>query len=238
MATKGETDAFMIDTFREMFPTPLKQVFPYRLLIQPSETQIGGFLHEDFHAYVLQMNPARMDQAEAAHVLGDQYLLAAEAFRVEFKKELALLAQALEAQGDPQAAAFVQEFLATRDARRLTHKLDARLISYERWLEWEEGLAKFVEVNSLRQAFLAPGYTPNPEMGEDPYFKQYKNFYRRWLQELIQLRNPSGSGEIRFYMAGMAEAFLLDRLLPGWKEQALQDNIYLEDLLRKVISVK
>jgi hypothetical protein len=37
-------------------------------------------------------------------------------------------------------------------------------------------------------------------------------------------------------MTGMAEAFLLDRLLPGWKEKALQDNIFLEDLLRQAVS--
>ena len=67
IATKTETDVFLIDTFRSMFPTPLKQVFPYRLFIQPSETQIGAVLHEDFHVFEQRMAPQRLAKAEAAH---------------------------------------------------------------------------------------------------------------------------------------------------------------------------
>ena len=72
-------------------------------------------------------------------------------------------------------------------------------------------------------------------MAQDPDFKSYRKFESRWRQEMIQLRSPSGSVEIRFYMCGMAEAFLLDRLMPGWKDQALQDGVFLEDLLRQVV---
>ena len=38
-----------------------------------------------------------------------------------------------------------------------------------------------------------PPATPQPEMAGDPYFKSYRKFNSRWSQELIQLRNPSGS---------------------------------------------
>jgi hypothetical protein len=43
------------------------------------------------------------------------------------------------------------------------------------------------------------------------------------------------SGETRFYYGGMARAVLLDRLLPGWKERALSDEVMLEDLLKEAI---
>jgi len=37
-------------------------------------------------------------------------------------------------------------------------------------------------------------------------------------------------------MTGMAQAFLLDALLPDWKEKYWKDGIFLEDLLRTAIA--
>jgi hypothetical protein len=37
-------------------------------------------------------------------------------------------------------------------------------------------------------------------------------------------------GDGRFYYTGMAQAFLLDRLMPSWKLQAFEENIWLNDL--------
>ena len=235
MATKVETDAFLIGTFRDLFPTPIKQIFPYRLLIQPSETQIGGLLHESFHAYVMQTAPERLNAAEDAYQFSVEYNQIAETMQDDWKNEAASLAQALQTETNDKAADLVRQFLAQRAARRQAYDLNPDLISYERQLEWEEGLAKYVEIASLRQASQTPTYTPLPAMQADPYFKNYKNFDQRWSQELIQLRNPSGSSDTRFYMSGMAEAFLLDRLMPGWKNQALNKGIYLEDLLRQAV---
>jgi hypothetical protein len=238
MATKTDADAFLIDTFRNMFPTPLKQLFPYRLFIQPSETQIGGTLHEDFHAYQMQVALQRMGTAEAAHSSGDRYESALEAFQVELKQEYALLARALEAKSDLEAADLVRQFLQVRDDRRRTYQLDPDLITYERWLEWEEGVAKYVEVDSLRLAFQSVGYFPLPAMADDPIFYSYQRFNSRWSQELFQLRNPSGSLDTRFYMSGMAESFLLDRLMPDWKSKVMDQDVFLEDLLRQAVSGK
>ena len=237
MATKTEMDAFLIGTFREVFPPPLKQIFPYRLFIQPSETQIGGVLHEDFHVFELQSFPARLNEAEQAHSHGDAYEAAAESFTAELKQESALLAQALAEKSDSEAADLILEFLQSRDTRRQTYNLTPTLIAYERWLEWEEGMAKYVEVASLRQAYQSADYSALPEMADDPYFKSYQLFNRRWSQEMTQLRNLSGSQETRFYMLGMAEAFLLDRLMPDWKDQVMQEGVFLEDLLRQAVGM-
>ncbi len=238
MAAKADTDAFLIGTFRDLFPSPLKQVFPYRLLIQPSETQIGGVLHEDFHAFQMRAAPQRMETAEQAHRLGDRYESTAGAFTSGLKQEYALLAKALAANSEAGAAVFVRTFLQMRDDRRQANRVPAELVDYERWLEWEEGMAKYVEVNSLRQAHLAPAYTPLAEMSADPDFKGYRRFDSRWSQEMFQLRNPSGSLETQFYNSGMAECFLLDRLLPGWQSRALQPGFFLEDLLREAAALK
>ncbi len=236
IATKTEADVFLIDTFRSMFPTPLKQLFPYRVFIQPSETQICAVLHEDFHVFEQEAAPQRLVKAEAAHGSGDQYESTSVAFTSELKQEADLLARALGAKADASAADLVRQYLQVRDDRRKAYTLDQALVDYERWLEWEEGMAKYAEVDCYRLASQTGGYSPLPAMAGDPDFRSYRKFNGRWSQELFQLRNPSGSTETRFYNNGMAESFLLDRLKPDWKKTVMQNGVFLEDLLRQAIT--
>ena len=236
MATKQTTDVFLIETFREVFPNPIKQVFPYRLLMQPSETQIGGLLHESFHVYQYHLAPERMATAESIHKRGEQYEAAFEDFSAEFKNESALLADALKAKTQEEKIELARQFLASRDARRNNSQLSNDLIDYEKWLEWEEGTAKYIEVAILRQAGKSTDYQPFPELKNDPEFKQYQNIDQRWSQELFQLRYQTSSGENRFYMTGLGQAFLLDDLLSDWKEKYWEDDVFLEDLLRLAIA--
>ena len=236
IATKDAADLFLINSYRGFLPSPIKQIFPYRLLLQPSETQIGALLHETFHVYQYQIAPNRMDIAESIHQLGDQYETVSETFTSEWKSESALLANALEAETREEKINLVDQFLSMREARRKNHQLSNELIDYERWLEWEEGTAKYIEVAILKTASETPDYLPVADMKNDTDFKQHQAFSQRWSQEMIQLRYQTTSGESQFYMAGMAQAFLLDSLLPEWKEQYWKDDIFLEDLLRLAIT--
>ncbi len=231
MASKQVTDVFLINTFQDALPTPVKQIFPYRLLLQPSETQIGGLLHKSFHVYQYRLAPKRITKAESIHKLENQYKSFAE-----LKQEGAILADALQAKTQDEKIDLVRQFLATRDARRKNSALSADLIDYERLLEWEEGTAKYAEVAILKQAKGASDYQPLPEMKNDADFKAYQKFKQRWSQELIQLRYQTTLGETDFYMTGLAQAFLLDDLMPEWKQQYWKDNIFLEDLLRAAIA--
>jgi len=235
IATKQTTDVFLINAFQDTFPNPIKQIFPYRFLIQPSETQIGGLLHETFHVYQYQLAPTRMTKAESIHKLGEQYETTSEKFKTEWKEESALLADALEAKTQAEKVDLVRQFLAVRDARRKDYQLSSELIDYECWLEWEEGTAKYIEVAILKQASESTEYQPIPEMKADQDFKSYQAFDGRWTQELFQLRYQTTSGESQFYMTGMAQAFLLDDLMPAWKDKYWGDNVFLEDLLRMAI---
>jgi hypothetical protein len=238
MATKQTTDHFLIDTFHDKLPTPIKQIFPYRLLIQPSETQMGGVLHESFHVYQFQLAPDRMKEAEAAHKLGKEYETITASRQVEWKQESNLLADALKAKTEADKIELVRQFLAARQARRTVSNLDERLVDYERWLEWEEGTAKYTELKMLKLAGTTAKYAALPQMESDPDFKEYKKVNQRWSDELFQLRHPLSTGEPRLYMTGLAQAFLLDDLLPGWQDQYWQDGIFLEDLLQQAIQGK
>ncbi len=235
MATKWETDNFLIAQFREMAPAPLKPILPYRVLIQPSEVQITAVLHESFHAFQAQVAPARLEQAEAAYADESNYWAADTAMRAAWGREIDLLAQAASAQAD-QAADLARRFLAQRDARRVEHELDRTLVEFERLIEWEEGLAKYVELTIWRAAAEMPGYTPLPAVAVDPDFKRYATYEQRWRQELDQMKRQAGrEGSVRFYYTGLAQAVLLDRLLPGWKGRALSAGAMLEDLLREAV---
>jgi hypothetical protein len=235
IATKNTTDIFLIDAFHDNLPSPVKQVFPYRFLLQPSETQIGGLLHETFHVYQYQTASERITEAESIHKLGTQYESAAEKFQTEWKKESAILADALKAKTKTEKIEDVRQFLAMRDTRRKSAGLSSDLINYERWIEWEEGTAKYIEMAILKQASISPTYQPLPEMNVDPDFKKYQKFSSRWSQEMIQLRYQTSSGETQFYATGMAQAFLLDDLMPDWHTNYWNDGVFLEDLLRSAI---
>ena len=236
MAAKWEVDAFMIEMIGGELPLPLRSVFPYRLLIQPSEVQISGVLHESFHVYQAQLALARLEEAEKAHSRGEQYWQVDAAMRQAWRLEIDLLASALEAESSQETAALARQFLDQRAQRRVAHgaahDLDLALIDYERQLEWEEGLAKYVELAIWREAYAATDYEPLPAMTDDPDFGRYATFPRRWSQEIGQMkRQASREGETRFYYTGMAQAMLLDRLLPGWQNRIWANGVWLETLL-------
>jgi hypothetical protein len=230
MATKSQTDAFLIQVFRDILPPVIEDIFPYRLMIQPSEVQISGTIHESFHVYQQLQAPERLAEAERAHEIGDHYWQVDTNMREAWKSEIDLLKQAVMAEDDTHARGLARQFLQQRAKRRAEANLSPDLVDYERQLEWEEGLAKYVEVDAWREAYQHADYHPTLE--GDPDFKGYQTFPQRLKQELGQMSRQAGQeGDVRFYYTGMAQALLLDRFTPGWKDKALQDRVWVEDLL-------
>ena len=233
MATKWESDRFLMTTFRNGLPGPFKAIFPYRALILPSEAQITGVLHEMFHAYQATVAPdaagdCRSRAPAGRALLGSRHGRCATPGR----KKPTCSSGALQAQSESEARVLAGQFLAQRSQRREAASLPADLSGYERQLEWEEGLAKYVEVSAWRQASRTAGYRPLPALADDPYFRGYRTFDQRYGQELSSMRRSARQeGETRFYYTGMAQAMLLDRLAPGWQARAFDDGVWLEALL-------
>lgn len=241
MATKQQTDQFLIDLFHTQLPAIIRDVFPYFLLIQPSEVQISAVLHEAFHVYQAQNAPGKLEQAESAYQFEASYWQADASMHQAWSEEINLLAEALQAETGEESARLGRQFLEKRRLRRQEFNLSPELVSLERLLEWEEGLAKYVELASWQIASQGkadtPAYRPVAGLQNDPDFKQYKTFSRRWSQEISQMkRQADREGVTRFYYTGMAQAFILDRLMPGWKSEAFAEDIALEDLLEKALS--
>lgn len=218
-------------------------VFPHwwftRQLAGDSEVYIGGLLHESFHAFQGITAGDRLLAGENALRMGEAAYPWEEKTHVEnWQIELDTLAGALRAETPEEMEAMVQQFLELRSARRTANALTDNLINLERWREWEEGLAKYTELESLRQAASAPEYAAVDVLKVDPDFHSYRGFQRRWSNELTTLTRQASADENRFYYSGMAQAFLLDRLMPGWKHRAMQENVWLEDLLVEALLKK
>jgi len=237
IGTKLETDLFIREMIQESLPPPIGQVVPYRLLIQPSEVQMSAVVHEGFHVFQQANAQARFEDAEMAYQDGPSYWAIDPAMNDAWQEEIETLVQALETESDEEAAALARQFLSQRQSRRRAHNLSPNLLDFERRFEWLEGVAKYVELGIWRQAARTEDYHPQPGMAEDPDFDAYTGFDGRWAQEIGQMkRQADQEGDTRFYYTGMAQAALLDRLLPGWKDQVMREGVWLEDLLAQAIA--
>lgn len=225
--------------FAENMPAFVRPIFPRGFVAQQfissSDKYISLGLHESFHAYQGMMAPARLEMAERAAGQEENYPFDDSGGRELWQAELNLLAQAVNSKSEAKVRELAQQFLERRSARRETMKLNAGLVNYEKQREWLEGLAKYVELEIWRQAAETSDYKPLSTIAADPDFKKYQTFDQSWAQEVSQITLSPGSKETLLYYSGMAQAVLLDRLMPNWKEHILTDDLMLEDLLRQAI---
>jgi hypothetical protein len=226
--------------FPDELPPNIRRIVPYRLvwklIMQNTEAYIGGLEHESFHAFQGSQAPSRLAAAENVSPIENQYAWEDASLQEDWQNELDLLVQAVRAPSEDACKDLAAQFLAARDKRRANAGLSQEMIDYERQREWLEGLAKYNELDILRLAGSAQGYTPQPALSIDPGFKQYAGSEKYWSGQIDEVKRSGGrEGENRFYYSGMAQAVILDRLAPGWKAQALQPDVMLEDLLRMAV---
>ena len=239
LATKTWMEIQLAGQFSNDLPPVLRPVFPYRLaaslLLRGTDGYLCGVLHEALHAYQGLSAPQRLEAAESATTLAESYPWDDAAVRSAWATELDLLAQALRAGTDDEAADLARRFIQQRSERRADIGPD--YADYERQREWLEGLARYAELAFWYQGHTAPGYRPLSALSVDRDFKGYANYDRRWDQEVDQMkRMVSSRGDGRFYYTGMAQAMLLDRLQPGWKVHAFDDGVFLDDLLSSALN--
>ncbi len=237
MATLEQTRAVLIGEVRDDLPGFLKPIFPYRLVLglYVSDWHIAALNHESFHAYQATVAPAKFKLAEmGVREAQERYPWEEEEFASDWNEELDLLIDGVTAKNDATAAGHARRFLEVRDKRRVG--LSPSLISFERRREWLEGLAKYTELE-LWRAGSTDDYEPTAEIMEVKNFKGYETFESRWRNEMNQARGTYDDvGDGRFYYSGMAQAYLLDRLAPGWRAEVMEEQVWLEDLLREAIA--
>ncbi len=200
----------------------MNRKIPFKISL---EWHVVMILHEAFHAYQANMAGSRFAKAMAVYKLEERYPFKDREFAAAWTSEGSALAQALKETEDSNVRRSVRQFLDIRLMRRRQSALSPELLEYERELEWLEGLAKYVEIKFYELAV---------SRAEEEAFARYRPglpYPLRW--ELVRLERQLGqeSGDLRFYLSGMAQARLLDRLSPGWQVKMLEEGIDLEDLL-------
>lgn len=240
MGTKEWVAIGLRQQIRQDLPMPLAAIAPYRLvddlLLRGSDGYISLLAHESFHAYQGTMAPQRLAAAETALAAEATYPWQDAGLQAAWQAELDLLRAALEAESAAETAVRCAQFLAQRQQRRQEAGLTSAHIEFERQREWLEGLARYVELELWRQAAQS-AYQPTAALRDDDDFEGYSQFASRWSQEVDQIgRMASDEGEGRFYYTGMAQAVLLDRLMPGWKETIFAEGVFLEDLLATAVA--
>ena len=186
-------------------------------------------LHEVFHAHQANLARARFAKVVAVYASESRYPSQDKAFAAAWNSEGAALAEALRAKDNAEAFRLVQKFLQIRDERRRHAALSPDLLAYELELEWLEGLAEYVEIKFYELA---------ASRASEPAFTRYRPGLPPYLQwDFVRLERQMGqqNGDLRFYLSGMAQARLLDRLSPNWQTKMMQEGTYLEELLRFIV---
>jgi hypothetical protein len=222
--------------FRQSLPPFLSNLVPVRLvwalLMGKTDSFLAALEHESFHAYEGILAEDRLNASEEMYAVLEGYPF--DAMAGPWKKEMDLLVRAALADTDADARDLAREFLQLRTARRAG--LTSDQVVLERLREWEEGLAKYAELEISRQAEAGNGYLPVEAMAQDKDFKHYAGQKQFWSNQLKEALNTQGrSGDARFYYSGNALAVVLDRLMPGWKPRALPGGEYLGNLLQEAV---
>ncbi|KAA3660068.1 MAG: hypothetical protein DWQ04_20460 [Chloroflexi bacterium] len=239
--TREWMEIYFVEQLQSDLPSFLAAIFPYRLIrplfIGGSDRYISLFAHESFHAFQGAAAEGKLVVAETAvSTHQSQYPWQDANLQAAWQTELDLLQQALRTETDDEVADLAQQFLTQRTLRRSNADLDAELVQYEQHREWVEGLARYVELEIWRQATANSDYQPVPAIADLPDFNAYGGFETRWDREIDQIARMAGDeGDGRFYYTGMAQAVLLDRLMPGWKALAMDDGVALEGLLETAV---
>lgn len=187
-------------------------------------------VHEAFHVY--EMTPVSGEPPRFGFEGNEMEVAGALAETKGFAEQLAhegrLLMQALATQSDTDLRTAVAAFLAARAQRRATSP--AEIGGFEQAVEWTEGLARYSDVRLLQSA--ASDYRPSAAFtalgasypGPDAIWSDAVH----WLDDLSSV---PGTVRDRYYELGAAQAYLLDRLMPGWHNRALPNGESLESLL-------
>ncbi len=238
MTTQEYMGIRLREEISEQLPGPLAAVFPYGLITPTlgTERYIGALVHESFHAFQAETARMRFDDAERAYPAGDAYWANDPGTRELWKRETQALYDALNAQDEAELRLHAAEFLSIRTERRNQTLADENLVLYEKRYEWLEGMAKYVELNTLLAAAHTPNYAPDPALAADKNFNDYSQIDALWKSELNQMKRQAGlEGDTRFYYTGMAQGELLDRLMPDWKSRLFAEGAWLEDLLAEAL---
>jgi len=207
---------------RSELPYIPAKLFPYQFAIMTEDIHTVVVIHEMFHGFQAVSNEEKLLKAEASHSALKTYPYGDEGFRKQWNEEGGILSKALKAKDKNETKELLKEFVKRRDERRTAANLNGEAIEAEKKLEWLEGLAKYTEIKAHELA---------AERDSGNFSYNYKKGLTFWRGEFNKLKHGLGNsdGDYRFYLSGMAQARILDKLGVQWKDKMMEDGVYLED---------
>jgi hypothetical protein len=211
---------------------------PAELTADKSSTRwVLTVLHEHFHQYVYSQ-PGYYDavgKLGLAH--GDEsgmWMLdypfpydsvrVQQAFSAATHALLDALAQTDRTARDTRSAAVRRAMTAFRQS------VPAEAASYFDFQLWQEGVARYTEI--ALGDLAARDYRPSAEFSALPDFKSYATVaaeIRRGVLNDLGSMSLAGQRRVVVYSTGAADALLLDRVRPAWKEDFMTHRFRLPD---------
>ncbi len=207
----------------EEFQQAVDQVLGAGVVNLDDPTYVAAAVHEAFHAFQMTV----VHQPPMFGFRGDEgKILADLSSQPNLKRQLVLEGQALrgalEATDLSAVWQGVNKFLELRQIRR-SH-LSPDVAAYEQALEWNEGLARYAEASLMR---LVAG-----QQSGDGRFVYPTTYWQTFLKQVDDVSQIPGTLREAYYALGAAQGFVLDRIMDGWKQNAIPGGTSLEQLLR------
>lgn len=223
IATRRKMNKSIVEQFKSQLPPVLNNFIPYNLFDITKDYHVVLYIHEAFHAYQGQVNGEKIREALNAYQYEVDYPFEEENQIMAWNKEGALLSKALKESDLRKLTEILCSWMNQRTRRRIETDLSADAIEFEKKLEWLEGLSFYVEMQAYKVA---------ASRDEVLNFK-YDKTPKYWKDELDKLKNNLGqlTGDLRFYLSGMAQAKILDKFYPEWKETIMEEGVFLEDIV-------
>lgn len=198
------------------------------------DKHISMIVHEAFHAFQATRDFTRLKESESTFRWDKEYPWNDVPFNKAWKEEIALLIKAFETKIESDAKQLIRQYMQMRAKRYLDSRFTPEIMRLEQLKEWEEGIAKYMELSLWKFAGSSSTYVPALTVKNDPSFERYKNFNQTMSRELMNCRMQPQGDDTRFYYSGMMQAFLLDRFYPAWKMQAFDRDVFPDMLLARV----
>lgn len=219
--------------------TKLAELDYERDLVPDLYEEMATIAHEAFHVFQGRRAPEKRANERDVRL----YPCLSVENNVGVALEGKALAECMRATDERALRAAALRWLAIRRDRR--RALPRPAVAYEDGNEFNEGLAKYVELALMRalegrrpsdSLFLYQGFHGFARLAE---FRDTR--VRRMVSAMrgeVNVNNdPYGTSPVRdrLYYSGMAIATLLDRIAPSWKTRILADSVTLTDLAAEAL---
>lgn len=205
-----------------------KAMMSYNIRDYSLEDGLALVFHEAFHVFERDADRQGARWRVENSILVSEYPETSARNNALFNIEAQVLHAALQSDDKATAKRKAQEFIAVRKMRQ--GEFDSRFVEFEKGLESNEGLAEYAGV----KAVLAGIEAASRKQTAIPFQSLDKNsYFANRFERLRRITRVGRNSRLRFYDTGAAQAFLLDRLMMGWKKRVQSTGAAIQDLVEE-----